>query len=383
MNGADVSPDLQVVRASQRDSTATRGQLVRMVTGLSVLVVLGAVLVTALSRPPGRPLDPSSPSKGGARALARLLADRGVAVHRTTALADVGAGTTVVVAFPDDYNDAQLRELAAGRRLVVLQPGPRPLRTLAPGLQIHDTDGSATTVSPGCALPGPQAAGAVDFPSGTDVYDGATCYAGRVSIDPSLVVLGSNRLPRNDELAHYGVAALDVNAITADGSVRDVDWLLPGADARGEGRPSVWLVLPDWTPRAVLWALLVGVLVAVWRGRRLGPVVAEPLPVVVRSAEIVEGHGRLYQRAAARDPAAARERAATELRDATLRRLRARLGLRPDTPPGEVADAVARARGSAAAPLRAMLSGGPPIDDAMLVDLATSLHDLEREGADP
>jgi hypothetical protein len=257
------------------------------------------------------------------------------------------------------------------------------LRTLAPGLQVHDADTSATTVSPGCGLPGPQAAGAVDFPSGTDVYDGAACYAGRVSIDPSLVVLGSDRLLRNDELAHDGVAALDVNAITADGAVREVDWLLPGADARGDGQPSVWLVLPDWTPRAVLWALLVGVLVAVWRGRRLGPVVAEPLPVVVRSAEIVEGHGRLYQRAAARDPAAARDRAAPELRDATLRRLRARLGLRPDAPPGEVADAVARARGSAAAPLHAMLSGGPPTDDAMLIDLATSLHDLEREGTDP
>jgi hypothetical protein len=348
--------------------------------GLGVVVVVTAVLVASLSQRPGRPMDPRSASPDGSRALVQLLTDRAVTVHRTTAIADLGAGRAVVVPFPDDYSNAQLRDLAAGHRLVVVQPGPDPLRTLAPTLAADRSDDSATTVDPDCALPGPQATGPVEFPAGTDGYDGANCYTGRASIAARLVVLGSDRLLRNDELSRVGVAALDLNAITADGTVSDVDWLLPGADAHGNGPPSIWLVLPGWTPRAVMWALLVGLLLALWRGRRLGPIVAEPLPVIVRSAEIVEGHGRLYQRAAARDGAAARARAAAELRAGALRRLRTELSLPRSATPTEIVAAAAVATVRAPQRVHAVLLGPPPTDDAMLVDLATSLADLHREG---
>ena len=54
-----------------------------------------------------------------------------------------------------------------------------------------------------------------------------------------------------------------------------------------------------------------GVLLALWQARRLGPVVAERLPVVVRAAETVEGRGRLYRARRARDRAAAALRAAS------------------------------------------------------------------------
>ena len=33
-----------------------------------------------------------------------------------------------------------------------------------------------------------------------------------------------------------------------------------------------------------------------WRGRRLGPLVVEPLPVVVKAVESTQGRGRLYRR---------------------------------------------------------------------------------------
>ena len=55
----------------------------------------------------------------------------------------------------------------------------------------------------------------------------------------------------------------------------------------------------------IVWQLwLVVVLVALWKGRRLGPLVAEQLPVVVRASETVEGRGRLYRSRRARDRAA-------------------------------------------------------------------------------
>ena len=63
------------------------------------------------------------------------------------------------------------------------------------------------------------------------------------------------------------------------------------------------------------------VVLALWRARRLGRVVEEPLPVVVRAAETVEGRGRLYRAAGARD------RAAEALRRGARDRLVPRLGL--------------------------------------------------------
>ena len=44
-----------------------------------------------------------------------------------------------------------------------------------------------------------------------------------------------------------------------------------------------------------LWLLAVAVLATMlWRGRRLGPLVVEPLPVVVKAVESTQGRGRLY-----------------------------------------------------------------------------------------
>ena len=71
---------------------------------------------------------------------------------------------------------------------------------------------------------------------------------------------------------------------------------------RGSGPATVWDLFPDGVYRAFVWLILVGLLVVAWRARRLGGVVREPLAVVVRAAELVEGHGRLYERAQALRP---------------------------------------------------------------------------------
>ncbi len=85
------------------------------------------------------------------------------------------------------------------------------------------------------------------------------------------------------------------------------------------------------SPIAVTWIVLqlclVVLLLALWKGRRMGPLVAEQLPVVVRASETVEGRGRLYRSRRARD------RAADALRTATLQRLLPRLGLGPNAEP--------------------------------------------------
>ena len=152
----------------------------------------------------------------------------------------------------------------------------------------------------------------------------------------------------------------------------------PGAASDGESTASI---LPDWVLPAALQLLLVGLLVVLWRGRRLGPPVVEPLPVVVRAAEAVEGRSRLYRRAQARD------RAAEALRSGALARLVPRLGIDrgrgAEPPPEAVVAAVASRSGRSEAAVHAVLFGPPPSDDAGLVVLADSLDSIVRDTLDP
>ena len=137
--------------------------------------------------------------------------------------------------------------------------------------------------------------------------------------------------------------------------------------------------ISDLIPPAVRWIViqlcLAIALVAVWRGRRLGPLVAERMPVVVRASETVEGRGRLYRSRRARD------RAATALRTATLQRMLPRLGLSNNAEPPAIVSAVAQRSGAHAQTLAHTLFGPPPQSDDDLVNLARELDNIERQVA--
>jgi hypothetical protein len=347
-------------------------QSLRLWLALATLILL-AGLGLALSEPsPGRSLDPASATKTGSRALSALLAARGTTSHAVTSVADAVAelrSATVLITYPDDFSAAQLRRVVdSGHRLVAIDPGPSALAVLAPGRSARHPANStvAASVEPGCTWPGALAAGEVDFPADTAAYSGAdACYGGRVITTPRLVILGTNELLTNGSIGHDHLAALAINALSDDGVVGAITWLLPGSDAAGAGAPSVWSLFPNWVVRAGWQLVLVGVLIALWRGRRLGPIVSEPLPVVVRAAEVVEGHGRLYLRAHARD------RAAAALRAGAVTRLAGRLHLRSSATPDEVASLLDEPHA------RQLLGSSVPNDDRELIRLADDLHRLE------
>src|SRR5580693_10575207 len=84
-----------------------------------------------------------------------------------------------------------------------------------------------------------------------------------------------------------------------------------GTQESGQGGQRSFLSLVPWPVYLIAIQLCVAALLAAaWRARRLGPLVAERLPVVVRAAETAEGHGRLYHARRARDRAAEQLRAA-------------------------------------------------------------------------
>ena len=129
---------------------------------------------------------------------------------------------------------------------------------------------------------------------------------------------------------------------------------------------------PPWFWALLIQLALVALLIVLWRARRLGPPVTEPLPVEVRAAETVLGRARLYQRARARGPTAA------TLRTAALGRLRGRLDLPATLAPAELAARVAGRTGDDPEQIRELLYGAAPETDAALLELARSLDRLTR-----
>jgi hypothetical protein len=162
------------------------------------------------------------------------------------------------------------------------------------------------------------------------------------------------------------------------GSHQRVIWYAP-QHSEDSGESSGGATPFDLMPDQVIWIFLqlcLGVaLLALWKGRRIGPLVAEQLPVVVRASETVEGRGRLYRSRRARD------RAAEALRTATLQRTMPRLGLGHDAEPTAVAQAVAERCGLDPQTLAHTLFGPPPANDPDLVNLAHELDDIERQVA--
>ena len=84
-----------------------------------------------------------------------------------------------------------------------------------------------------------------------------------------------------------------------------VVWYVPSLDDLvGDDGVSLRTLLPTWLQPAV-WLVALALLSLIWwRGRRLGALAVEPLPVSVRSLETTQARGRLYRTASARAHAA-------------------------------------------------------------------------------
>ena len=352
-----------------------RWRLTLIALGLLALL-LGLVALTT-GQSAGGALDPRSAGPSGTRALAVLLRERGIQVDRGGV---TGAGRTVLVPFPEALDPAGLEQLVtSGADVVLVDPGAVAVAqvTSGPGVGVR-------TRPPGCTLPAATVAGAARL--GGTQYTSAnaavSCYDGTLLALPAgsapgagrITVLGSADFLTNARLDQQGNAALAIGLLS--GQPR-LTWYT----AR---RASSGATLTSLLPKSIPWALLqIGIALAVigfWRGRRLGPVVTEPLPVVVRAAETVLGRARLYAAARARDTAA------HALRTGSRARLAGLVHLDPHAAPEALVMAVASRTGQEPAAVSALLyeesaAGGSDGygADAALVRLADELDRLERQ----
>ncbi|WP_188191253.1 DUF4350 domain-containing protein [Nonomuraea sp. SYSU D8015] len=364
----------------------------RMIVLLGALLVLAAVVGVLINpgRGPERPLDPADTSLAGSKALADLLRDRGVTVDRVdsvqAATEKAATGNRLLLITDMTYFDEHTLSRIPGDRLII--GNAFGLETLAPGVRMHPgPPARSRSREPECQLPAARLSGSA-YMGGTafDGPPGATgCYpspygghtlitypnAGGVT-----TIVGDGSFMTNLRLAEDGNAALALNLI---GTGRPVTWLVrpdnppPALDLPGERGKSMYELMPDNILWTVYMAIIAVALTAFWRGRRLGPVVAERLPVIVRAAETVEGRGRLYR------ARRARQRAAESLRAGTIDRLTPRLGLASGAGAQEVVAALAARTGQDAPQVGAALYGPPPADDAGLVALAGYLDFIERQ----
>lgn len=387
---ATASPPAVTARGRRFDDTSPDGtppqrrrRLVLLI-GAIALAVVAAVVLQMLS--PNRSVEPYSPDSAepdGARATAQVLGQHGVRITyvRTTAaaIAEAEAGSTLLVIEPGSLRDVQLEALADVESDVVLAGagGGGDLSLLTDRVE-------ATAAVPrgshpaGCGDTDAQAAGSIT--SGARGLDGdaTLCFAGADGSGAQYAtwtedgrtwrVLADRWLLTNEGLAVDGNAALVLRAL---GATERLVWYLPDpADDFGEDAATGSLPLPG---PAVLLLFLVGVVVVLWRGRRLGPVVVEPLPVIVKATETTRGRGRLYRRSGAHGHAAA------ALRAGLVARVARRVGLPSHADPDQVVETLARASGRSPEAIRDVLYGPAPTSDTELTFLTHALDTLESE----
>ncbi|MGV9246556.1 DUF4350 domain-containing protein [Streptomyces sp. NPDC003710] len=385
-------PATSVSPTARQVWTRSRGLLLAAVLLLVAAVVIAVVRSSAHH---GR-LDPRSADPYGSHAVAALLAERGVSTRVVTTLdaarSATGPDTTLLVAAPDlltrhQQSGLQQATQNSGGRTLLIAP-ETSVGGLAPGVSADPAPSFDWLLSPRCALPAAQRAGTAHTGGVRYLTVGAhadRCYPSdglptlvrlpAASGSGDTVVLGAPDILYNNHLDEQGNASLALQLL---GSRSHLVWYLPSlsdTSATDSGSRSFFDLLPSGWLWGTLQLFIAAALAALWRARRLGPLVPERLPVAIRASETVEGRARLYRKSRARD------RAAAALRSTTRTRLAALVGIplaQAHAPEALLPALSAHLHGDGQS-RHSLLFGPPPGDDAALIALADQLDALERE----
>ncbi|WP_084105866.1 DUF4350 domain-containing protein [Demequina sp. NBRC 110056] len=392
----------QLHRAPRTDGALTRARR-RPLGPIAILlfvVFIGVLIWTA--RPEDyTTLSIDNATEDGTRAVAQILRGQGVDVRQTATLSGARiadpASTTLVIADGEMLVDYQIEAIADyPGDLVLIRPGQALLDGLDTDLSVRasldagaqaarcdDPDATAaeSVATLDSVLVGGERSGAVVcFPNA----DGGGAFA-VLDGERRVSVLASWPIVTNEHLDAYGHAALSLRTLGRHesvvwyvGDVFDASTLTwEGSGGDGETPPSEVEANPDFLPPGtgpVLFVLGLTVAVAaLWRARRFGRLVREPLPVEVRASEATRGRARLYRRARASGRAAAAMRARAALR------MGRRLGLPRTSDRAATVAAIAHAARRDPRDVDRILYGEPPTSDGQLMSIIDELDTLERE----
>ena len=372
------------------------------------VLVVGSILVVVLGPKPQRDvyLDPEGRGQQGVGALVEVLRAQGIEVSTAKSIDDLraarevaGSGPVTVAVGPTTFLTREgarsaLTTIEPDDRLVLLDGGGSVLREVAPDVQALPAQADVE-LTPDCREPLTHHGAddtiietvAVRFIVDGNTKGLAACYplvdTGAVSRGSALVVLDADsQRPQtlavgfgpaltNARITDQGHAALGLRLLGAHPHL--IVYTPSLTDSLGtSGTPDKTVEPPTWLLPGLALVGVAFIVYAVAAGRRLGRLVPEPLPVIVKASETTHSRAELYR--AAGD----RSRAAATLREGTLARLRPRLRLdaRADT---QAVLAALAAHGIPEHETGPLLSGADPTDDAGLVSLAQALTTLEEK----
>ena len=371
----------------------------RWVTPVIVVgVLLVATLTMTLLSPAGHgntdDLDPVNPGYSGAQGLAHVLSEHGVAVtvvrsQRELLDETVDGSSTVVITHTLRLSvrtaRAALAHAAPAASVILLDPDPEVTKGM--GLPVDSHLANLSELTAACTGAGVQAgfrlaqAGRAYTATGSDP-GATTCFPDKrdgggamVSLPgaagrPPVILLGDDSLISNGTILDSDNAAI---ALHLFGRTDHLIWYVPSLADVAPSESSSRSITPLWFGPGLAVATSAVVFLCLWRGRRLGRLVTEPLPVIVRAVETTESRGRMYRKS--RD----RTRALAVLQLATRRRLTAYLGLSASSAVSGVAAAAAAVSGRGYHDVLDLLSSSAVHDDSSLLELANNLIALEKE----
>lgn len=383
------------------EGTGRRRRKIVLWVLLFVAVGLFSAVLAGMRAPNTIPLDPDNPDRNGLQALHRVLEREGVDIRVVRSMAalrgtDIGADTTVLVVGTEylsaDTGAQLLEHTREAQALLVLQPAGNAGVVLDLPVRARSVASSGTERQAHCDDPrwrdgdtllwpdtlihveGERDRATACFPPSSGYNAGGTLAGHIVELassgtGPDITLLGTAQSWTNQRITDGANAASGLRLL---GQSDRLVWYIPAITDGMAGEQSLYDVLPDaFGPSVVVLALGLGALMF-WRGRRLGPVVVEPLPAVIRSVETTQGRSRMYRRAQDR------RRALAALQLAARRRLSTRLGLAKQAAPETVVRAVAEHTGRHTGEIHRLLADPSAPDDDTLVRIAREVRSLEE-----
>jgi hypothetical protein len=356
-----------------------------------ILLVVVIAIGTVGSSVGGVRLSSTNPAPAGAMAVAEVLGQHGVQLTATSTLKETQSAiaaarsTTLFVYDPDSLlNDEQLGVVAGlADHVVIADPTFGQLQAIAPAVaQAGVVDGTLTA---DCELQAVRKAGSVSGSgSGFRLIDktaAASLCLGSSDNRYSLIqltsptgritLLGATDALTNEHVIERGNAALALNLL---GEHENLIWYLPTfGDLPTKPTKTFAELTPPWVTPVLVLLIITFIAAAMWRGRRLGPLVIENLPVIVRASETMLGRARLYEKSSSR------LRVADSLRVGAIQRLAVQCGLPRVASVDEVIAVVARIAGAEPGNIRQLLVDTIPHTDRDLMALSDALLALEKD----
>ncbi|MDQ1368186.1 MAG: hypothetical protein QOF20_539, partial [Acidimicrobiaceae bacterium] len=355
---------------------------------LALVVGLGAI--GGGNGSAGPPLDPTSTSPDGAKALALLLDQLGPGIDQVTGppVAATTGAHGIALVLQDRLDAAGDRQLAdwvrRGGTLVAADPDlvlnfAAPAREPGPGGLV----GVKGTLVADCSLAVVRGVETIDLAGGVALRSppGSTgCFhtpdgGAFMVVQPlgagQLVLLGGPFLWTNANLGHRDNSVLAANLLAPAANGPRVQWIV-GPRAGGGHKSLLQLMAPRVKEGLVELGIAL-VLLALWRARRLGRPIVETPVVELPGSELVVAVGNLLHQGGRFDDAAAIFRA-------TVRRGNThQLRVSPQASTDAMADVVAARTGLDRNMILATVVGPPPTSEAELVTLAGNADAIRQE----